>query len=190
MSFWQAWRERRALRSGAEAFAASAWAEPDDADVRWVAEHVTAGDEDHARWELRYCRRALAVLAAERDALDDRTGAEVSHAMLDRLHGDRSVAPERLTIAERQFNARLGRYREALRERGPRLAERFGAVLAATAAGSTGSAEGAAPDPRLVGIADAYWRQAQHELKACFGTARLPEHVRPSEALREDGRAR
>jgi hypothetical protein len=188
VSFWQAWRERRALRSGAEAFAASAWLEPDDADVRWLAERATAGDEDHARWELRYCRRALALLAAERDALDDRTGAEVSHAMLDRLHADRGIAPERLPMAERQFNARLGRYREALRERGPRLAERFAGVLAATAAGA--AARPGPPDPRLVDIADAYWARAQRELKACFGTAQLPEHVRPSEAVKEGGRAR
>ena len=187
MSFWQAWRERRALRSGAEAYARAAWAEPEDADVRWLAGHATGGDEDHARWELRYCRRALALLAAERDALDDRTGAEVSHAMLARLHGDRSVDPERLPIAERQFNARLGRYREALRERGPRLPERFAAALLTAASG--GTVPGPA-DPRLLAVVEGYWAQAQHQLQECFGTARLPEHVRPSEAVGEGNRPR
>ena len=185
MSFWQAWRERRALREAADAYARAAWAEPADADVRWLAALATGGDEDHARWELRYCRRVLALLTAERDALDDSTGAAVAHALVDRLHRDRTVAAERVPMAERQFNARLTRYREAQRERGTGTpGERLASVLLAVAGGG----QAGAVDSRAVTLVESYAAAARERLRATFGVAQLPEHVRPSEAAVGDRR--
>lgn len=184
MSFWDAWRERRALRDAAELYANAAWAEPEDADVRWLAEAATGGDEDHARWELRYCRRAVALLVAEREALDDRTAAAVAHALVERLHRDRTVAVERVPMAERQFNVRLTRYRDALRERGGgTAAERVAAALLAVSRGGRPVDRVEARAAELVG---GYTEAARERLSACFGVAQLPEHVRPSEAMLGD----
>jgi hypothetical protein len=186
VSFWQAWRDRRALRDAADAYTRAAWVEPDEADVRWLAALATGDDDDHARWELRYCRRALALLTAEREALDDRTVAAVAHALVERLHRDRSVAAERVPMAERQFNTRLSRYREALRERGAGgPAERIAAALLAVAGGGHPVA---AVDPRAVALVEGYGAAARERLRACFGVAQLPEHVRPSEAFPEPRR--
>lgn len=175
---WQAWRERQQLRAAAERYAAAAWTEPSESDVAWLSAVATGGDDDRARWELRYCRRSLAVLVAERDALDDRTGAAVSHAMLQRVHADRTVPPERVAIAERQFGTRLARFREAIRDRsagplGGRLAQ---ALLVVAGGGSS------AVDPTATGLVEGYWAAARAELRDCFGAAQLPEGARPSEA--------
>ncbi|HEU4628683.1 MAG TPA: hypothetical protein VFS08_03030 [Gemmatimonadaceae bacterium] len=181
MGLWHDWRERRRLRGRAGAYARAAWAEPADADVRWLAEHATGGDEDHARWELRYCRRALALLVAERDALDDRSAAAVSHALMELFERDPGVAPERVRVAQRQFNTRLARYRDALRERGGGShAERLAAALLAVASGRLLTAP---PDARVVAVVEGYLDEAQGWLREGFGVAELPEHVRPSEAL-------
>ena len=65
---WQADRERRRR---AAAFVRTLHQEPDPSDVAWLARFITAGDSDHAAWELRYARRALGFLVAQRDAPDD-----------------------------------------------------------------------------------------------------------------------
>jgi hypothetical protein len=108
------WRARRALRARATAYVASLFAEPSDDDVRWLATQGTGGDLDHARWELRYAKRALGLLTAERDALDDRTGSAVAAALGRALARDAAIAPGRLRVAERQLNARLRAYGDAL----------------------------------------------------------------------------
>ena len=61
-------------RRAALAYVADASSEPDESDVAWLTAAAGDGDTDRARWELRYARRAFALLVAERDALDDRTG--------------------------------------------------------------------------------------------------------------------
>ena len=178
MGVWQRWRDERVLKAAADAYVARAWAEPSADDVRWLAAHATSGDEDHARWELRYARRALALLAAERDALDDRTGSAVSRAIVERAGRDAAVAPDRRRVAERQFNARLSRFRETLRERGgPALVDRWAAVLVETASGGRAGA-----DARAHTVVQATWEEAHDALRELFGVAELPEHVRPSEA--------
>src|SRR5258708_38733938 len=92
--------------------------EPAAADIDWLATDATRGDVDHAQWELRYLRRALGILVAQRDALDDRTPSEALRALLHRMHKDRNVDGELVELAERQFNARLSAYRDAFTSRG------------------------------------------------------------------------
>jgi hypothetical protein len=60
-------------RRAALTYVQEASVEPDEADVQWLASIVRDGDDDRARWELRYARRASALLVAEREALDDAT---------------------------------------------------------------------------------------------------------------------
>ena len=81
MASFAEWRAERAQRRRAAAVAKVAMAEPDEDDVRWLAERAAGGDADHARWEWRYARRAFAIVVAQRDALDDRTGSLVAAAI-------------------------------------------------------------------------------------------------------------
>ena len=180
MSLWTSLRAAWRSRQAADRFADAAWAEPTDVDVVWLARHVTGGDEDHARWELRYLRRALAQLVAERDGLDDRTGVLVSQALSGRLSRDRSVAPERLAVAERQYNQRLSRYRETLRERGGgALPTRLAGTLVQLAAPGRGAG---AEDTHLAELVARELGASAERLRETFGVAALPDDVRPSEA--------
>lgn len=181
MSLWDAWRASRQVRRAAERYARESWAEPADEDVRWLAREVAAGDEDHARWELRYLRRALAQLVAERDGLDDRTGAAVATALSERLRRDRDVALERLSIAERQSNLRLSRYRETLRERGAgALPNRLASALVQVAAPGRPLRR---EEPELAALVERELVAAQERLRDIFGVAALPDDVRPSDAV-------
>ena len=67
------WTLDREQRRRATTYVSALFAEPSEADVEWLSLHGTDCDTDHARWELRYARRALGLLGAQRDALDDRT---------------------------------------------------------------------------------------------------------------------
>src|SRR5689334_6464051 len=100
MRFFATFREDRALLRRSAAFANALMAEPDAADIAWLAEKATRGDTDHARWELRYLRRALGILVAQRDALDDRTPSAVLRALMDRMDRDRNVDTELRELAE------------------------------------------------------------------------------------------
>ena len=69
--------------------------EPDAADVEWLAATATRGDLDHARWELRYARRALGLITAQRDALDDRTASIVARAICGVASAATRTSPRR-----------------------------------------------------------------------------------------------
>jgi hypothetical protein len=175
---WRASRERRRM---ATAYLTAARQEPDDADVRWLADAAANGDVDHARWELRYARWALAVLTAQRDALDDRTGSDAVAALAESLRDDPRVAHGMRELAEHQINDRLSGYREALTARGGPVGsgERLGRVLLAFA--SDGARSAGAPLPRAVELLSRYVAEANETLRAIYGTASLPEHLPPSE---------
>lgn len=113
----RAWTVDRDQRRRAERYVLSLGIEPAEADVAWLSEHGTDCDADHARWELRYARRALGLLAAQRDALDDRTASLVATELARSLANDRAVAPGKIRTAERQLNARLAAYGDALMNR-------------------------------------------------------------------------
>jgi hypothetical protein len=164
------------------AFLAAVRREPDEADVAWLATAAARGDQDHARWELRYARIALAVLTAQRDALDDRTGSDVVAALGETLAQDQRVDPMMLELVGRQLNDRLSGYKEALVARGGPVGtgERLGRVLLAFA--SDGARSAGAPLPRAVELLSAYIGEANEALRTVYGEAALPEHLPPSEA--------
>lgn len=153
--------------------------EPAVDDVRWLSGTATRGDDDHAAWELRYARRALGVVTAQRDALDDRTGAAVAHAMSGALDRDPRIGRDRLELAQGQFNARLSAYRDAV---GARITAatpaRLGRTLLAFAGGSFREADGNVM--RAGALLRRYLDEGNDALRAIFGTASLPEHVPPS----------
>ena len=182
MPLFARWRTERDFQRKAEKFVERLLAEPDDEDVRWLASSATHGDTDHARWELRYARRALGLITAERDALDDRTGSVVARALDAATTRDPQVAADMHEIAERQFNARLSAYRDALLARaGSATAARLGQTLFAFAGGSFRQV-----DEHIVRGGDVlsrYLAEANTALRDTFGKASLPENVPPS-ALR------
>ena len=154
-------------------------AEPRPEDVAWLARDATRGDMDHAQWELRYLRRALGILVAQRDALDDRTPSEALRALLHRMHKDRNVDGELLELAVRQFNARLSAYRDAFTSRtAGSSSTRVAQNLLAFSGGPI-----RADEPAVLHGADLvtqYLRESTAALQQSFGEPRLPEALDPS----------
>ena len=174
------WREDRDLQRKADAYVQSLMQEPSADDVEWLAKSATKGDTDHARWELRYARRALGLIVAQRDALDDKTGSAVARTLADAIARDRSVDASTIEIAERQFNARISAYRDGLdaRTSPTPVATRLGQTLFAFSGGAFRDAkEDVAKGGELL---TSYAAEANEALRAAFGTAQLPENIPPS----------
>jgi len=176
---WQNWRASRELTRRAASYVAVLGAEPDASDVAWLALAGTHGDRDHACWELRYARRALGLLSAQRDALDDRTASVVAHALAEALARDPAVAAGKLRMAERQLNARLTGYAAALSNReGAGSGWHLGRRLLEFA----GRRDAVAPEDvmRASELLSRYLDEANSALREHFGLASLPEDVAPS----------
>lgn len=178
MLLFSRWRTERQLHRKASQYVERIESEPSDQDVAWLAATATRGDDDHARWELRYARAAIGLLVAQRDALDDRTASLVGRAMSDRFETDERIDRDRRELAERQFNARLSAYRDALGARAGVAHTRLGQTLLAFAGAAFRGAEEAVQ--RATGILAGYEKEANDALRAIFGAAALPEHVPPS----------
>ena len=180
MEFFRRWRAERQLQRKALQFVEQIEAEPAAGDVDWLATTATRGDEDHARWELRYARAAIGLLVAQRDALDDRTASAVGRALSERFERDERIDRDRRDLAERQFNARLSAYRDAFGSRGIARTV-LGQTLLAFAGGAFRDAQ--AQVERATGILGEYEKEANEALRSVFGAATLPEHVPPSALL-------
>jgi hypothetical protein len=162
-----------------QSYLAVVGAEPDESDVQWLAAAATAGDEDRARWELRYARRVIGLLVAQRDALDDRTASVVSRELRRSLHMDRNIAAGMVRVAERQFNERLAAFRTGLEARtaGEAPDVRLGRILLGPAR-TTGDPGGALD--RASAVVSRYMTEAGEALRAAFGTSGLPPDQPPS----------
>ena len=161
-----------------QSYVKGASAEPDDGDVQWLAGISGDSDIDRARWELRYARRAFALLVAERDALDDRTGSLVAREMRQALQMDRSVAAGMVAVAERQLSQRMSSFRTALADRnaGETPEMRVARVLLDRA----GVRDVSANLARAAGIVRGYLDESQDLLRKAFGIAKVPDDVPPS----------
>ncbi len=89
MSLFARWRADRDAQRKAARYVATLFVEPALRDVEWLTQNATRGDVDHATWELRYARRALGLIAAQRDALDDRTASIVAREISEAFARDR-----------------------------------------------------------------------------------------------------
>lgn len=179
MAFFGSSAAPRSADRKAEAFAATLRAEPSDSDTIWLAEAAAKGDRDHAAWELRYARRVLGVLVAQRDALDDRTGSLVSRAVTTAFRDDPAIDPRMVEVAMGQFNARLSAYRDIIQTRaGAPVPARLGQMLLAFAGGPIGRDQTAVAHAGE--IMAAYMAEASDALREAFGQPDLPEDVPPS----------
>jgi hypothetical protein len=180
LPFTSAWRAARERDRRAKQVAEGLSREPDAADVAWLADAAANGDEDHARWELRYARAAIGLLTAQRDALDDRTAAELAQAITAMLESDPRIAEDRRDLAAQQFNERLLAYREAFQLRnGPiTSADAVGRCLLAFA--SDGARTAGAPLAYAIELLGRYATESAVLLTKAYGEVRLPEDVPPS----------
>jgi hypothetical protein len=179
VALFSRWRTEWRQKRQSAAYAAALRQEPSEADVQWVAADATQGDTDRARWELRYARMALGLLAAERDALDDLTPSMVAHEVAAALHTDSRIAAQMVKVAEQQFNERLSAYRHALNDRAARLPvnDRMGDMFLRLADAPPPSAETRERASILVArLLD----EANLALRENFGAAVLPPDVQPS----------
>jgi hypothetical protein len=165
-------------RRAAQMYVADASSEPDESDVAWLASAAGDGDIDRARWELRYARRVFALLVAERDALDDRTGSLVAREMRQALQMDRSVAAGMVGVAERQLNQRLAYFRTTFSERPG--SEATDARLARVLLDRLGVRDVTGNVNRASTIVRRYIASSQDALRAAFGVAAVPEDQPPS----------
>jgi hypothetical protein len=185
MPLFSRWRAERDLQRRATQFVGVLFVEPAAPDVEWLAATATRGDVDHAQWELRYARRALGLIAAQRDALDDRTASIVAKEISEAFARDRHIAAGMLDTAERQFNARLSAYRDGLSARaGAPTPVRMGQTLLAFAGGTFKGQD--ANILRAGDLLGRYLDEANEALRGSFGAASLPENVPPS-ALGQHG---
>ena len=183
MRLFRSFRDDRALQRGSASYVAALMVEPATADVDWLSGSATRGDTDHATWELRYLRRAVGIVVAQRDALDDRTPSEVLRTLASRMERDPNVDGTLRELADRQFNARLSAYRDALTSRGHGTpSTRVAQNLLAFAGGPI-----RANDPAVVrgaALVLEYLRSSTEMLQASFGTAELPDDIPPSQVAR------
>jgi hypothetical protein len=178
--FFTRWRKERQLQRHADAYVATLLRDPSDADVAWLAAAATRGDDDHARWELRYARRAIGLLVAQRDAMDDRTASIVAQVLGSAFEADEHIDQGRFGLVERQFNARLSAYRDAMAVRSSDTGTRLGQTLLAFSGGSFRDID---ETVRRGGeVMASYESDANEALRSAFGTAALPENIAPSAA--------
>jgi hypothetical protein len=180
LPFTTAWRSERERRRRATTVVDVLRREPTPTDVSWLADAAANGDEDHARWELRYARAAMGLLVAQRDALDDRTAAEIASAYSAAMLADTRIAEDRRDLAERQLNERLLGYREALQVRGGPISPADAAGRCLLAFASDGARTAGAPLAYAIELLERFADEAGEALRAAYGEARLPEDVPPS----------
>ncbi|MBA2684373.1 MAG: hypothetical protein H0U66_07785 [Gemmatimonadaceae bacterium] len=169
----RAWTLDREQRRRAATYVTALFVEPSEEDVEWLSVNGTDCDADHARWELRYARRALGLLGAQRDALDDRTASLVAAALARELANDRAVAPGKIRVAERQLNARLTAYGDALNNR---EGEGSGWHLGRALLDFAGHRDAARPEivAHAGDLLARYMGEANAALRKNFGAATLP----------------
>jgi hypothetical protein len=173
MGMWARWRAGRDRRRLASRYLDALPRAVAPSDAVWLCDMGVG--EEIARRELAFALRAVALIVAERDALDDRTASDVAHRL----------APE----IQREFHANAGTgrawdqrwraYTGALAVRGDAHppAVRLARVL-------LGGAGLVSPGPEQVARASVFVTDARtranESLRQVFGVASLPDDIRPS----------
>ncbi len=177
MSQWSTQQVEREWARRASSFVSTLMAEPEPTAVETLAA-IGDLDADHARWELRYLRRAIGLLIAGRDSLDDRTASLVGQALAKAVEHDPSAAPAMRSLSATQFNSRLRLYRDVMGQRGASRTPvgKIGEALLGFAGGKLGNDQGGWTATWVAAELD----RANEALRQEFGTVDLPEDVAPS----------
>ncbi len=172
-------QEKKRRQGLAERYVAALLKSASADDVKLLA-NAGGKSEALARIELAYAQRAIGLIVAERDALDDQTAADVSHA-LDAVVAKEARSQRELTGA---WSEHWRDYADALAARGraePPLG-RIARVLLRRCGVMEPSAEQL---ERAVGIVTAFRHAANDALRSVYGAASLPEDRTPSAWFRE-----
>ena len=174
MSVFGEWRAARERRQRASSYLATLLPEASSADVDWLS-MVSASDSSVARRELSFARRAIGLLVAERDALDDRTASDVAHELADVIRAEARRQPD----AGRIWAERWRAYSAAITTRGgaESPAARIARVLLAGAGLESPNQEQLLRATQWVLSARSHANEA---LRSAFGVATLPEDIKPS----------
>jgi hypothetical protein len=176
---WKAARERRQRASN---YLAALLHDARHEDREWFRSIANGRADDSVSRELRLARRAIGLIVAERDALDDRTASDVAHLLADVIRSE----TRQDSSTGRVWAERWRGYSAALTARGvPEApAARLARVLL--------EAIGIDSPPRDLHAKATQWvlstrSEANEALRAAFGVASLPDDVKPS-ALRPEQR--
>ena len=170
------WRAARERRRRAARYLDALLVPPDAADIQWLAS--LAPSAQVAERELVFARRAIGLIVAERDALDDRTASDVAHQLADVVAREARAEPD----VGRAWVERWRTYTATLAVRGD--SESPAARLARVLLGSAGVTKPTTEQlVRATQFVLAVRTRANEALRAVFGVASLPDDVRPS-ALR------
>jgi hypothetical protein len=177
MSKWSTQQVEREWQRRASSFVSTLMTEPAPAAVETLAA-LGDLDADHARWELRYVRRAIGLLIAGRDALDDRTASMVGQALAKAVEQDPSAAPAMRATSAGQFNARLRLYRDLMGQRGASRTpvSQIGEALVGFAGGRPGNDQSGWAGSWVAEELD----RCNEALRQEFGAVELPDDVAPS----------
>lgn len=174
-----AMQERRRRQGLSERYVAALLRPAAPEDVAWLTQ-IGGGSDERSQRELAFAQRAIGLIVAERDALDDQTAADVSHT-LDAVVA--REARERRGMVE-EWTAHWREYADALAARGRSEAPlgRIARVLLRRVGVANPDAEMLA---RGVQIVTAFRHAANDVLRTVYGSASLPEDRPPSALIRE-----
>ena len=176
MGIWTEWRAQRERSRRASTYLGQLLRTPERADIAWLASLGVL--ETVAVRELTFATRAIGLIVAERDALDDRTAADVARQLLPVI----SQEARRTVDLGREWSERWRAYTAALAVRGnvESPATRLARVLMS-------GAGIAVPSPEQLVRATLFVNEtrgaANVALRDVFGVASLPDDVRPSALL-------
>jgi hypothetical protein len=182
MGLWRDWRDARDLARRARAYIDVVLEEPSSRDVQWLAEQSVHGDRARMARELRYAYRAVGLIAAQRDALDDKTASAVAHALTAAMPLVPPVRPAERRDVMREWQARMRLYGDAMAQRGgdgrpiPRLARVLLEVADARVVPETVT--------QAVSLLEERRSVANEALRRTFGDVALPDDRPPSAAVR------
>lgn len=173
LSEWRVARERRKLATAYLGAITQQHEAP--ADIEWLTRLTPNGDERLAARELQFARRAIGLIVAERDALDDRTASDVAH----QVAGVISAEARHDAVVGRAWIERWRACTSALAARGS--TESPAARLARVMLAGSGVGQ---PTPEQLVRATQYILTlrtgANEALRTAYGSASLPDDVRPS----------
>ncbi len=167
------WRATRERRRRAASYLHALLPTSDPADLQWLS--ALCGSAPVAERELAFARRALALISAERDALDDQTASDVAHELMAVTDEESRRDAESAALWPVRFRG----YTDALAVRGvvEAPAMRLAKVLLGGAGLATPTAEQIS---RATQCVQGIRAKANEALRAVFGSASLPDDVRPS----------
>lgn len=173
MGLWSDWRVGRARHRRASLFLAQINAPIDQEQLRLLSEAGVA--RDFIERELIFARRAVGLIVADRDALDDRTASEIAHGLAPVVAAE-TRRNESLGL---EWNARWRAYTGALAVRG--TADSPAMRLARVLLGGAGIAQ---PSGEQLQVGTEIIQQMRvtlnDALRRAFGAASMPEDIRPS----------